>query len=64
MNSVVSVVDYVLPWQTKGLSNESIKSPATSNNSLNPRLGYYGTETREQFIGSCLKQSSLYFIKK
>ena len=66
LNSVVSVVDYVLPWQTKGLSNESIKSPATSNNSLNLRLGYYGTKTRVPFIGSCLKQSSLifYFIKK
>ena len=29
-NSIVGVVDYVLSWQSKGLSNESIKSPTTS----------------------------------
>ena len=36
-NSVVGVIDLVLSWQSKGLSNESIKPPTTSNNSLNPR---------------------------
>ena len=51
-------IDRVLSWQCKALSNESIKPPATSNNSLNPRLGYYGTKTRVEFIGSCLKHSS------
>ena len=39
-NSIVGVVDYVLSWQSKGLSNESIKPPTTSNNSLSPRLWY------------------------
>ena len=45
LNSVVGVVDHVhvLSWQSKGLSNESIKPPTTCNYSLNPRLGYYGT---------------------
>ena len=38
--------DYVLSWQSKGLSNESIKPPKTSNNSLNPRLSYYGTKVK------------------
>ena len=28
-------------WKSKGWSDESIKPPATSNNSLNPRLDYY-----------------------
>ena len=56
LNTIVGVIDRVLSWQYKGLSNESIKSPTTSNYSLNPRLGYYGTKIRVQFTGSCLKQ--------
>ena len=56
LNSVVAVVDYVLSWQSKRLSNESIKPPLTSNNSLSPRLSYYGTKIRVQFTRSCLKQ--------
>ena len=38
LNSVVGVIDRVLSWQSKGISNESIKPPTKSNNSLNPRL--------------------------
>ena len=49
LNSVAGAADYVLSWQSKGLSNESIKPPTTSNYSLNPRLNYYGTKTRVQF---------------
>ena len=51
----------VLSWQSKRLSNESIKPPTTSDNSLNPRLSYCGTEIRVQFTGSCLKQPKLTF---
>ena len=40
LNTIVGVIDRVLSWQSKGLSNGSIKSPTTSNYSLNPRLGY------------------------
>ena len=36
LNSLVNVIDRVLSWQSKGISNESIEQPATSNNSLNP----------------------------
>ena len=46
LNSVVGVTDYVLSWQSKGLSNESIKPSTTSDNSLNPRLSYYDTKVR------------------
>ena len=59
LNSVAGVVDRVLSWQSKGLSNESIKIPTTSNNSLSPELNYYGTKTRVKFIRSCLKQSKI-----
>ena len=64
LNSIVDVTDYVLSWQSKGLCNESIKPPTTSNNSLNPRLSYYGTKVRAQFTKSCLKQSNHIFTHK
>ena len=64
LNLVVNVTDRVLSWQSKGISYESIKAPATSNNSLNPRLSYYGTKTRVQFIGNCLKQPNFTFTHK
>ena len=61
LNSVVNVIDRVISWQSKGISNESIKSPAISDNTINPRLNFYGTKTRVQFTGSCLKQSEHIF---
>ena len=64
LNSIVGVTDYVLSWQSKGLSNETIKPSTTSNNSLNPRLSYYGTKVRAQFTKSCLKQSNYIFTHK
>ena len=38
---VISNTDYVSSWQSKGLSNENIKPPVTSDNSLTPALSYY-----------------------
>ena len=58
LNSIVDAADYVLSWQSKGLSDKSIKPPTTYDNSLNPELNYYGTKARVKFTGSCLKQSS------
>ena len=58
LNSVVDAADYVLSWQSKGLSDESIKPPTTSDNSLNPELNSYVTKARVKFTGSCLKQSN------
>ena len=43
-------------WKSKGLSAESIKPPATSNNSLTPVLNYYDTKMRVKFNGSYLQQ--------
>ena len=40
LNSVAIATNYVLSWQSKGISNEGIKPSTTSNNSLNPRLSY------------------------
>ena len=36
LNSVANAADYVLSWQSKGLSNESSRPPITTNNSLTP----------------------------
>ena len=41
-------------WKSKGLPDESIKSPTTSNNNLSPSLNYIGTKMQVKFDGSCL----------
>ena len=56
---MITNTDYISSWKSKGLSAESIKPPATSDNSLTPALSYYGTKTRVKFTGSCLKQSKI-----
>ena len=61
LNTVVGVIDRVLSWQSKGLSNGSIRPPTTSDNSLNPKLSYYGTKIKVQFTGSSLKQAKFTF---
>ena len=61
LNSVVGVIDRVLSWQFKGISNESIKPPTTCNNSFNPRLSYNDTKIKIQFTGCCLKQPKFTF---
>ena len=49
--------DYIYFWKSKGLSDESINYNTASNDSITPELSYYGTKTRVQFTGSCLKQN-------
>ena len=39
--------------------DENITAPTTSDYSLNPQLSYYGTNTRVEFKGSCLKQDKI-----
>ena len=56
---LITNIDYVSSWKSKGLSSESIKPPTTSDNSLTPALSYYGTKIRVKFTWSCLKESSI-----
>ena len=57
MNTIIGVIDYVLLWKSKGLSDEAIKPPTTPDNSLTPTLNYYDElKVRVKFTGSCLKQ--------
>ena len=32
VNSIINIIDYVLSWESKGLSGESIKAISTSDN--------------------------------
>ena len=56
---MITNTDYISSWKSKGLSDESIKPPTTSDNSLTPALSYYGTKTRIKFSRICLKQSKI-----
>ena len=38
---MITNTDYISSWKSKGLSSESIKPPATSDNSLIPALNYW-----------------------
>ena len=46
---------YILSWQSKGLSTETIDPPATN---LPPLIDYAGNKIRVKFTGSCLKRSN------
>ena len=63
---MITNTDYISSWKSKGLSDESFKPPAISDNSLTPSLDYYGDKIRVKFTKSCLKQSNklLYTHKK
>ena len=41
----------ILSWKSKGLSDESIKAPTTSNKMLNPSVDCVGTKARVKFNG-------------
>ena len=64
LNSLVGFIDRVLSWQSKVLSNESIKPPTTSNNILNSKLSYNDSKIKVQFTGTCLKQPKFMFSHK
>ena len=51
--------NYIYYWQSKRLSDERINYIRTPNHSITPNLNYYGTKTRIEFNGSCLKQDSV-----
>ena len=48
--------NYIYFWKSKDLSDERISSNTASYHSITPELSYYGTKTRVEFNGSCLKQ--------
>ena len=40
VNNINNVANYVLSWKSKGLSDETIKPPSTSDNSITPSISY------------------------
>ena len=52
---------YIYYWKSEGLPDEKINSIKTPNHSITPNLSYYGTKTRVEFNGSCLKQDKITF---
>ena len=54
--------DCVLEWKSKGLFDESIKSPSAPSNFLDLSLNYFGTKIRVKFSGSSLKQDKITYI--
>ena len=43
-----------MTWTSNGLSDENIKPPATSDNSVSPSLDYFNNPIfRVEFNGSC-----------
>ena len=56
--------DHILAWKSETLSDESIKPPTASNNSLTPALNHINTKLRVKFDESCLKQEKVTFTHK
>ena len=52
---------YIYYWKSKGLSGERINSIKTPSHSIIPNLDHYGTKTRVELDGSCLKQGKVTF---
>ena len=42
----IAIKKYISSWKSKGLSDESITPPATSDNSLSPSMDYLGNKIR------------------
>ena len=56
---LVANIQYISSWKSKGLSDESIKPPSTSDNSLFLLIDCLGNKVKIKFNGSCLKQPKL-----
>ena len=48
--------NYIYFWKSKGLPDERINPITASNHNNTPELRFYGTKTRVELNGSCLKQ--------
>ena len=57
----VSSSQHILSWKSKGLSDESINTPCTCDNSFSPGLSYVGNKVRLKFHGNCIKQDEILF---
>ena len=56
--------NHISAWKSKGLSEESIKPSAASNNSFALALNYINTKPQVNFNGSCFKQDKVTYTDK
>ena len=56
--------NYIYFWKSKGLSDKRLDSITASNHKITPELSFYGTKTRVEFNGSCLKQDKVAYNHK
>ena len=54
--SILNNTHYISSWKSTGLSDETIKPYATSDNSLTPLINYLGNKIRVNINGSILRQ--------
>ena len=55
----------ILAWKSEGLSEESIKPPATSDSSLTPELTYiHNAKMKIEFKATCLKKTKQLLLKE
>ena len=55
---VIANAKNISEWKSKGLSDESIKPPSTSDTSLSPLINYLDNKVRLKFNEGCLKQQN------
>ena len=51
--------NYICFCKSKGLPDESFDSVTASNYKITPKLSFYGTKTKAEFNGNCLKQDKV-----
>ena len=51
--------NYIYFPKSKGLSDENITAPTTSDYSLNPQLSYLRNKARVEIKASCLEQDKI-----
>ena len=51
--------NHIYFWKPKGLSYENITPPTTTDYCFTPKFIFFGTKTRAEFSGSCLKQDKV-----
>ena len=51
--------NYIYFGKSKGSSHEGLDSITASNYKITSELSFYGTKTRVEFNGSCLKQDKI-----
>ena len=64
MFRIITNTRYISSWQSKGLSDETIKPPATSDDCLNPQIDYRGKKVRVKYDGSILRQPKVSYTHR